>query len=159
MFVPNKVRYLGSFGHIYKQKERENMGKELFDNIPSKVADLLSDVKNGRIDLPDFDLLNLGIYSLPTLKINSKADEEDVADIFVRVNSGIQNLDMTMTVIEIRLQTLHVWIMQQTLTFLMHLRQSMLPDIERSWVKMDISLPVFRMLYRRILNSYLIWNF
>jgi hypothetical protein len=37
-------------------------------------------------------LLNLGIYSLPTLKINSKADEEDVADIFVRVNSGGQNL-------------------------------------------------------------------
>lgn len=29
------------------------MGKELFDNIPSKVADLLSDVKNGRIGLPD----------------------------------------------------------------------------------------------------------
>lgn len=38
------------------------------------------------------DLLNLGIYSLPTLKINTKADEEDVADIFVRVNSGGQNL-------------------------------------------------------------------
>ena len=38
------------------------------------------------------DLLNLGIYSLPTLKVNSKADEEDVADIFVRVNSGGQNL-------------------------------------------------------------------
>ena len=29
------------------------MGKELFDNIPSKVADLLNDVKNGRIGLPD----------------------------------------------------------------------------------------------------------
>ena len=29
------------------------MGKELFDNIPSKVFDLLSDVKNGRIGLPD----------------------------------------------------------------------------------------------------------
>ena len=28
------------------------MGKELFDNIPSKVSDLLSDVKNGRIGLP-----------------------------------------------------------------------------------------------------------
>lgn len=38
------------------------------------------------------DLLNLGIYSLPTLKINDKADEEDVAEIFVRVNSGGQNL-------------------------------------------------------------------
>ena len=34
------------------------------------------------------DLLNLGIYTLPTLKISSKADEEDVAEIFVRVNSG-----------------------------------------------------------------------
>lgn len=34
------------------------------------------------------DLLNLGIYTLPTLKINSKADEEDVSEIFVRVNSG-----------------------------------------------------------------------
>ena len=37
-------------------------------------------------------LLNLETYSLPTLKINSRATEEDVADIFVRVNSGGQNL-------------------------------------------------------------------
>lgn len=29
------------------------MGKELFDNIPSKVGDLLNDVKNERIDLPN----------------------------------------------------------------------------------------------------------
>jgi len=29
------------------------MGKELYDNIPSKVENLLSDVKNGRIGLPD----------------------------------------------------------------------------------------------------------
>lgn len=29
------------------------MGKELFDNIPRKIGDLLSDVKNGRIGLPD----------------------------------------------------------------------------------------------------------
>lgn len=59
-------------------------------------------VKNGELELTDDeediveqninDLLNLNIYSLPTLKINSKADEEDVADIFVRVNSGGQNL-------------------------------------------------------------------
>lgn len=38
------------------------------------------------------NLLDLGIYSLPTLKINAKADEEDVAEIFVRVNSGGQKL-------------------------------------------------------------------
>ena len=29
------------------------MGSELFDNIPSRVSDLLSDVRNGRIGLPD----------------------------------------------------------------------------------------------------------
>ena len=29
------------------------MGKELFDNVPSKVEDLLANIKNGRIGLPD----------------------------------------------------------------------------------------------------------
>lgn len=38
------------------------------------------------------ELLNLLQYSLPTLEINYNADEEDVADIFVRVNSGGQSL-------------------------------------------------------------------
>ncbi len=40
----------------------------------------------------DLQFRNLKIYSLPTLKISANADEEDVADIFVRVNSGGQNL-------------------------------------------------------------------
>lgn len=38
------------------------------------------------------ELLNLSQYSLPTLEINYNADEEDVAEIFVRVNSGGQKL-------------------------------------------------------------------
>lgn len=37
-------------------------------------------------------LLDLKVYSLPTLRISAKADEEDVAEIFVRVNSGGQKL-------------------------------------------------------------------
>ncbi len=37
-------------------------------------------------------LLDLKIYALPTLRINSQADEEDVSEIFVRVNSGGQML-------------------------------------------------------------------
>lgn len=59
-------------------------------------------IKNGKQELTEDqedlveqsinDLLNLGIYSLPTLRISAKADEESVADIFVRVNSGGQNL-------------------------------------------------------------------
>ena len=38
------------------------------------------------------ELLNLSQYSLPTLEINYNTDEEDVAEIFVRVNSGGQKL-------------------------------------------------------------------
>ena len=38
-------------------------------------------------------LLDLKDYSLPVLKIRQKAEEEDVADIFKRVNSGGQNLN------------------------------------------------------------------
>ncbi len=52
----------------------------------------LTDEEEDLIEENINDLLNLGIYSLPTLKINAKADEEDVADIFVRVNSGGQKL-------------------------------------------------------------------
>jgi hypothetical protein len=39
------------------------------------------------------DLLGLEDYSLPTLEITANADEQDVADIFVRVNSGGQMLN------------------------------------------------------------------
>ncbi len=38
------------------------------------------------------NLLNLADYTLPTLEIKATASEEDVADIFVRVNSGGQKL-------------------------------------------------------------------
>lgn len=53
----------------------------------------LSDDEEDAVEKNINDLLNLSIYSLPTLKISAKADEEDVADIFVRVNSGGQNLN------------------------------------------------------------------
>lgn len=39
------------------------------------------------------DLLGVEDYSLPTLEISVNADEQDVADIFVRVNSGGQKLN------------------------------------------------------------------
>lgn len=52
----------------------------------------LTDEEEDLIESNLSDLLNLNIYSLPTLKINSKANEEAVADIFVRVNSGGQKL-------------------------------------------------------------------
>lgn len=54
--------------------------------------DLLSDDDEQNIETNINDLLNLLIYTLPTLRINSKAGEEDVAEVFVRVNSGGQKL-------------------------------------------------------------------
>lgn len=52
----------------------------------------LTDDEEESIETNINNLLNLSIYTLPTLRINTKATEEDVADIFVRVNSGGQKL-------------------------------------------------------------------
>lgn len=57
-----------------------------------KELPLLTEDEEEMVEANIGDLLNLNIYSLPTLKISSKAGEEEVADIFVRVNSGGQNL-------------------------------------------------------------------
>ncbi len=54
--------------------------------------DPLNDEEEEAIETNLNDLLNLSIYTLPTLRINAKATEEDVAEIFVRVNSGGQKL-------------------------------------------------------------------
>ena len=53
---------------------------------------LLTDTEEENIETNLNDLLSFGIYLLPTLKIEATADEQDVADIFVRVNSGGQKL-------------------------------------------------------------------
>jgi hypothetical protein len=53
---------------------------------------ILTDDEEEIIETNINDLLNLSIYTLPTLRINAKATEEDVAEVFVRVNSGGQKL-------------------------------------------------------------------
>jgi hypothetical protein len=50
------------------------------------------------------DLLSLGSFSVPTLEINGNSDEESMADIFVRVNSGGEKLgedDFILTLISV----------------------------------------------------------
>ncbi|MCC8119632.1 MAG: DUF262 domain-containing protein [Bacteroidales bacterium] len=62
-------------------EKRERDGEpELTEEEEIKIEDNLN------------DLLNLADYTIPTLEIRSAANEEDVADIFVRVNSGGQKL-------------------------------------------------------------------
>lgn len=71
---------------------RRNFIRQLNESRQKNNLTSLIDEEEDRIEENINDLLNLKIYTLPTLRINAKANEEDVADIFVRVNSGGQNL-------------------------------------------------------------------
>ncbi|MCR6545694.1 DUF262 domain-containing protein [Dehalobacterium formicoaceticum] len=84
VFAADKEHTVAKFRKAYIKSANEGRGKNSLQD--------LTDDEEYTIEENINDLLNLGIYSLPTLKINAKADEEDVADIFVRVNSGGQNL-------------------------------------------------------------------
>lgn len=84
VFAADKEHNISKFRKAYIKTANDGRLKNGQPELTEDEEDLIEENIN--------DLLNLGIYSLPTLKINSKADEEDVADIFVRVNSGGQNL-------------------------------------------------------------------
>lgn len=73
-------------------KYRRNFINNLSDARAKKGQSELTDQEYDLIEENLNDLLNLEDYSLPTLEISADADEENVADIFVRVNSGGQNL-------------------------------------------------------------------
>lgn len=84
VFSADQEHSISKFRKTYIKTANEGRIKNGQPQLTEDEEDLIEENIN--------DLLNLGIYSLPTLKINTKADEEDVADIFVRVNSGGQNL-------------------------------------------------------------------
>ena len=84
VFAADQEHNISKFRKAYIKTANEGRLKNSMPELTEDEEDIIEKNVN--------DLLNLGIYSLPTLKINSKADEEDVADIFVRVNSGGQNL-------------------------------------------------------------------
>ncbi len=72
-----------------------------------KAGSHLSESDKQTIQQNVMDLLSLGSYSLPTLEINGNSDEESVADIFVRVNSGGVTLgedDFILTLISVHWQ-------------------------------------------------------
>lgn len=73
-------------------KYRKNFIKTLNESREKKELELLTEDEEDIIDENIKSLLDLNIYTFPTLKIDFNADEEDVADIFVRVNSGGQKL-------------------------------------------------------------------
>lgn len=84
IYAADQDHSISKFRKAFIKSCNEGRKKNDLPELTDEEEDLIEENIN--------DLLNLGIYSLPTLKINAKADEEDVADIFVRVNSGGQKL-------------------------------------------------------------------
>ena len=69
-----------------------------------KVGMLLTDDEKQSIQQNIMELLSLESFSIPTLEINGNSNEESVADIFVRVNSGGEKLgedDFILTLISV----------------------------------------------------------
>lgn len=95
----NNPEYISSINEVFKADEEHNVSKyrrkyiKMVNEAREKnKLSVLTDEEEDLIEENIKDLLDLKIYALPTLRINSKADEESVADIFVRVNSGGQKL-------------------------------------------------------------------
>lgn len=91
--------WISAISTVFAADEEHNVSKFRRQFIKSCNAarekngkEILTDDEEETIETNINDLLNLSIYTLPTLRINSKATEEDVAEIFVRVNSGGQKL-------------------------------------------------------------------
>ena len=69
-----------------------------------KAGGELTDDEKQRIQQNIMDLLSLSGFSIPTLEISGSSDEESVADIFMRVNSGGEKLgedDFILTLISV----------------------------------------------------------
>lgn len=81
----NERNEISKFRRAYIRKVNGNREK---NNLP-----MLTDDEEDFIEERLKDILDVLRYELPTLEIRKEADEEDVASIFVRVNSGGQNLN------------------------------------------------------------------
>ncbi|MDR1236287.1 MAG: DUF262 domain-containing protein [Holosporaceae bacterium] len=70
-----------SFAYISEKVQNISDSRE-------KAGASLSESEKQSLQQNIMNLLSLGDFSIPTLEINGDSDEESVADIFVRVNSG-----------------------------------------------------------------------
>ena len=93
------AEYISSISEVYAadkkhtiKKYRRQYIKTVNDARTQKGEPVLSEDDEIVIEDNINALLDLKSYSLPTLRIKAVADEEDVSEIFVRVNSGGQKL-------------------------------------------------------------------
>ena len=85
VYLAKESNTFTKFRRAYIKNLNEARAKKGSDELSDEEIDLIEDNLN--------DLLGLEDFSLPTLEITVGADEQDVADIFVRVNSGGQKLN------------------------------------------------------------------
>ena len=85
VFLAQESKSFTKFRRAYIKGLNDARAKKGLDELTDEEIDLIEDNLN--------DLLGLDDFSLPTLEISAGADEQEVADIFVRVNSGGQKLN------------------------------------------------------------------
>lgn len=93
-------KYIADISDVFKahdnleiSKFRRNVVNKMNEGRAKNELPELTEEEQDRIEDNINALLGLRNYTIPTLRILSKADEEDVAEIFRRVNSGGQNLN------------------------------------------------------------------
>lgn len=93
-------KYIADISEVFKahdnlqiSKFRRSIINRMNEGRMKNEQPELTDEEQDKIEDNINALLNLRNYTIPTLRILSKADEEDVAEIFRRVNSGGQNLN------------------------------------------------------------------
>ena len=89
---------------------RENFIEQLDASREKKSLEPLTRMERSQIEHSLVELLKIKDYVIPTLQITTFADEEEVADIFKRVNSGGQKLNennFIETLIDIRIEYRH----------------------------------------------------
>lgn len=93
-------QYISDIAEVFKahsnleiSKFRRSLIKRMNEGRKKNEQPELTDEEECRIEDNINSLLKLSDYTIPTLRILSKANEEDVAEIFRRVNSGGQNLN------------------------------------------------------------------
>lgn len=85
VFLAKEKNSFTKFRRDYINGLNDARNKKSEPELTDEERDLIEDNLNALLGLEDF--------SVPTLEISQGADEQDVADIFVRVNSGGQNLN------------------------------------------------------------------
>lgn len=80
VFLAKENNSFPRFRRTYIENLNESRMKKNEPVLTGEEQDLIEDRLNSLLELEEF--------SLPTLEISARADEQDVSDIFVRVNSG-----------------------------------------------------------------------